>query len=207
MVSPWMERGNLPRYLEQTLEVDRCNLCTQICDGLAYMHQIGIIHGDLKGVNVLISSDGTPILTDFGNDLYPEQSMKFTATTSSNSLTVRWSAAELIAESGAQSKASDVYALAMTIYEILAGILPYSGKREATIIYLVVTKQQPPDRPDGIPVGSEAGDKLWNMLLRCWSFEPEARPSASEVTNVMKTITSSGLSVGDEPVGLTTQTS
>ncbi|CAE6435005.1 unnamed protein product [Rhizoctonia solani] len=207
MVSPWMEGGNLPRYLEQTPRVERCNLCTQICNGLAYMHQIGIIHGDLKGANVLISNDGTPVLADFGNSLYPEQSMRFTATTSSNSLTVRWSAPELITESGAQSEASDVYALAMTIYEILAGILPYNGKREPAIIYLVVTKHQPPDRPDNIPAESKAGDKLWNMLLRCWSFEPEIRPSASGVANIMKAITPGDLSAVDVPMGLTTQTS
>ncbi|KAG8699091.1 hypothetical protein FRC11_013962, partial [Ceratobasidium sp. 423] len=148
------------------------------------------IHGDLKGPsnpvqsNVLISDDGVPVLADFGNSLYPDQTMKFTATTSSYSLTARWSAAELINGKGVQSEASDVYALAMTMYEVFAGTLPYSGKREHTIIYLVVNKQEPPARPVGIPVDREHGDKLWNLLLRCWSFEPKARPTAGEVADI-----------------------
>ncbi|KAH7320435.1 hypothetical protein B0J17DRAFT_685204 [Rhizoctonia solani] len=53
MVSPWMEQGNLPRYLEQTPGLDRCNLCAQICDGLAYMHQIGIVRLVSQCVNRL----------------------------------------------------------------------------------------------------------------------------------------------------------
>ncbi|CAE6417600.1 unnamed protein product [Rhizoctonia solani] len=194
MVSPWMGRGSLPHYLERTPGVDRCHLCAQIGDGLSYLHHIGIIHGDLKGANVLVSDDGSPVLTDFGNSMYLDKSMKFTETTSSSSLTVRWSAAELITGSGAHSKASDVYALAMTIYEVLAGTLPYDELREHTIIYLVVTERKPPKRPWSIPAGKEVGDRLWNLLLRCWSFESEKRPSANEVTEVMKTITPSSLS-------------
>ncbi|KAL5638037.1 hypothetical protein ACGC1H_002340 [Rhizoctonia solani] len=113
MVSPWQGQGSLPRYLERTPGVDRCNLCAQIGDGLSYLHQIGIIHGDLKGANVLVSDDGIPVLTDFGNSIYSDQSMRFTETTSSSSITVRWSAAELITGLGAHTEASDVYALAM----------------------------------------------------------------------------------------------
>ncbi|CUA76262.1 hypothetical protein RSOLAG22IIIB_12174 [Rhizoctonia solani] len=197
MVSPWMENGNLPRYLKQTPSADRRNLCLQICDGLSYLHKIGIIHGDLKGANVLISANGTPVLADFGNSLHSNQTMKFTNTTSAGSLTVRWSAAELITGLGDHTEASDVYALGMTIYEILAGTLPYNDKREQTIIYLVITKQEPPERPGNIPIGE--GDKLWNLLLRCWSFEPEARPSASDVGETIKTVTSDSLINSDGP--------
>ncbi|CAE6434950.1 unnamed protein product [Rhizoctonia solani] len=153
-----------------------------------------LVHGDLKGANVLISDEGVPVLADFGNSLHPNQSMKFTETTSNNSLTVRWSAAEIITESGMHSKSSDVYALAMTIYEIFAGVIPYNGRREPTIIYLVVTKREPPVRPEGIPTGRKAGDKLWGLLLRCWSFEPSARPGASKVAKFMKTVTPNDLS-------------
>ncbi|KAG8709397.1 hypothetical protein FRC11_005589 [Ceratobasidium sp. 423] len=193
MVSPWMGQGNLPRYLERTPGVDRYSLCVQMCNGLSYMHQIGIIHGDLKGTNVLISDEGTPVLTDFGNSLHPNQSMKFTETTRNSSLTLRWSAPELLTGSGMHSKASDVYALGMTIYEVLAGTVPYNDKLEHTITYLVVINREHPSRPKSIPVGGGDGDKLWNLLLRCWSFEPEKRPDVGGVTATMKLVASGGL--------------
>ncbi|CAE6466084.1 unnamed protein product [Rhizoctonia solani] len=193
MVSPWMGNGTLPRYLERTPGVNRCNLCVQICEGLTYLHQNGIIHGDLKGANVLISDKGIPALTDFGNSLHTNQSLRFTKTKTGKSLTVQWSAPELIMDSGEPSEAADVYALAMTIYEAMAGAPPYNGKREHTIIYLLVNKKEAPQRPECIPIGSVGGDKLWGLLTRCWAFEPELRPSASEVANIMKAITPDSL--------------
>ncbi|CAE6517658.1 unnamed protein product [Rhizoctonia solani] len=198
MVSPWMDQGTLPHYLERMPGVNRCGLCAQICDGLSYLHQIGIIHGDLKGANVLISDDGTPVLTDFGNSLHKDQSMKFTQTTSIKSGTMRWSAPELIKESGEHSKAADVYALAMTIYEVMSGTIPYEGKSDNHIVFLVINRWEPPERPKGIPTGREDGDKLWGLLGRCWSFAPEARPSASEVAAIMRAVSPEGLlEIGD----------
>ncbi|KAF8755458.1 hypothetical protein RHS01_05329 [Rhizoctonia solani] len=149
MVSPWMGRGNLPRYLEQTPDADRYNLRSPQ------------IHGDLKGVNVLVSDDGLPVLIDFGNSLHLSRSLKFTRTTSSSSLTVRWAAAELIIGSiTTPNEASDVYALGM-----------------------------PPERPKEIPTGRKDADKLWKTLLCCWSFDPKARPNAGQVAVIMRTIT------------------
>ncbi|CAE7067773.1 unnamed protein product, partial [Rhizoctonia solani] len=117
MVSPWIEGGDLPRYLKNTPDMDRCNLCTQICDGLAYLHGIGIIHGDLKGANILVLPDGTPVLADFGNSILLGHKLQFTETTQRPGWTVRWAAPELLNESDEPSEAADVYALGMTILQ------------------------------------------------------------------------------------------
>ncbi|KAG8729366.1 hypothetical protein FRC11_008922, partial [Ceratobasidium sp. 423] len=113
MVSPWMDHGTLPRYLDGNTEMDRCNLCVQICDGLAYLHETGIVHGDLKGANVLALADGTPVLTDFGNSIFLGRTLLFTETTREGSLTGRWAAPELLEGSGQPSKEADIYALGM----------------------------------------------------------------------------------------------
>ncbi|CAE7104849.1 unnamed protein product [Rhizoctonia solani] len=55
-------------------------------------------------------------------------------------------------------------------------------------MHLVVTKKEPPERPHTIPTDQDGGNKLWELLVSCWSFEPEARPSASETANMMKSI-------------------
>ncbi|QRW23247.1 protein tyrosine kinase domain-containing protein [Rhizoctonia solani] len=164
MISPWMTQGSLPRYLERTPDANRYNLCVQLCDGLSFMHQIGIIHGDLKGAN---------------HQIHEDNEQQFLDTTV---------ASELITGSGSQSQASDVYALGMTIYEVFSGTLPYDGKLEHTIMYLVIVKREPPERPASIPTGRRDGDELWDLLLRCWAFEATARPTASEVTGAMRTI-------------------
>ncbi|KAG9085027.1 hypothetical protein FS749_004741 [Ceratobasidium sp. UAMH 11750] len=61
-----------------------------IADGLAYLHDIGVVHGDLKGQNVLVAHDGDPMLTDFGNAVLQTSTLIFTATTQANALSTRW---------------------------------------------------------------------------------------------------------------------
>ncbi|KDN33755.1 hypothetical protein RSAG8_13153, partial [Rhizoctonia solani AG-8 WAC10335] len=100
MVSPWMEYGSLPRYLERTFSVDRCKLCTQICEGVAYLHHIGIVHGDLKGENVLVSGDGFAVISDFGGSLLRNRSLKIIPLEKGSCLTYRWAAPELLLQGG-----------------------------------------------------------------------------------------------------------
>ncbi|CUA68732.1 Mitogen-activated protein kinase kinase kinase 19 [Rhizoctonia solani] len=140
MVAPWMEYGNLPRYLEKALSTDRCKLSTQTCQGVAYLHDIGIVHGDLKGENVLISGDGVAFISDFGGSLLKNRSLNIVPLEKGSCLTYRWAAPELLlqggigeavesndltsietrmsqasAECALNTRASDIYALGMTI--------------------------------------------------------------------------------------------
>ncbi|KAG9088029.1 hypothetical protein FS749_002482 [Ceratobasidium sp. UAMH 11750] len=90
MVSPWMGNGSLPSYLSREPNTDRLRICAQISDGLAYLHQCGIVHGDIKGLNVLVSTEGVPALADFGNAVGRDRSLLFTTTTSYTSISLRW---------------------------------------------------------------------------------------------------------------------
>ncbi|KAG8761813.1 hypothetical protein FRC12_009313 [Ceratobasidium sp. 428] len=112
MIARWESNGNLSHYLEQRADVDRCALSTQIAEGLSYLHASGVIHGDLKGGNVLISQDGVAQLADFGNAKLQEYSLKFTKTSTKETLSSRWAAPELF-EGNRCSYATDVYALGM----------------------------------------------------------------------------------------------
>ncbi|KAF8599215.1 kinase-like protein [Ceratobasidium sp. AG-I] len=190
MVSDWIEEGNLPSYISRHPKADRYQMSAEICEGLAYLHTANIVHGDLKGLNVLISRDGTPMLTDFGNAVLQESTLQFTATTTRISLSPRWAAPELMEKAGMYSFAADVYALGMTILETITGELPYHGKSDHGVYVAVAVKKEPPPRPEhSIPLGTEVGDKLWALLTSCWGFEPENRPSANDVRSTMLSIT------------------
>ncbi|KDN45860.1 hypothetical protein RSAG8_04693, partial [Rhizoctonia solani AG-8 WAC10335] len=188
MVASWMKHGNLPEYLKIVPGVDRYNMCAQICEGLSYLHRIRIVHCDLKGANVLVSDGGIPLLTDFGTSLISDRTLRFTATTSGLSCTLRWSAAEILQQTNPHTQASDVYALGMTIYETVSGEIPYHGKNEYNVIRLVTLEKELPERPKCMPIGDRKADKLWKLLVQCWSYEPEGRPSAAEITSAMKEV-------------------
>lgn len=188
MVYDWMEHGSLPGYLEQHPEVDRYQMSTGICDGLWYLHAEGIVHGDLKGVHVLIDRKGTPKLTKFGKSIL----LKLTETTSTSNLSPRWTAPELMEGHGADTFAADVYSLGMTILETMTGKVPYFGITELE----VAEEKGLPLRPeDSIPSNNEAGNKLWELLMSCWVHEPEKRPRAKHVWDTMKTIVAERLAV------------
>ncbi|KAJ3530502.1 hypothetical protein NMY22_g8546 [Coprinellus aureogranulatus] len=65
-----MERGNIGKYLSDpgnpSGSVDRLLLISDIACGMSYLHQEGIVHGDLKGANILVSASGRACLADFG---------------------------------------------------------------------------------------------------------------------------------------------
>ncbi|KAG9125982.1 hypothetical protein FRC07_005362 [Ceratobasidium sp. 392] len=173
MVSLWMENGSLPDYLNKHPELDRCDMSAQICDGVMYLHHTGIIHGDLKGNNVLVSEEGAPVITDFGNAVLERGTMQFTETMKLSGFTPRWTAPEILDEREVkQSKEADVYALGMA----------------------VAIKNEIPKRPEEhIPLHSQRGEVLWSLLKSCWEFEPEKRPDAGSVTEIMKGVTREGL--------------
>ncbi|CAE6530930.1 unnamed protein product [Rhizoctonia solani] len=201
MVSPWMDHGTLPRYLDGNTEVDRCNLCVQICGGLSYLHEIGIVHGDVKGANILALTDGTPVLNDFGNAMFLGQNLHFTETTREGSFSARWAAPELLEESSncKPSKATDIYALGMTMLEMITGKHPYDGKSDLMVFKLVSEKKHPERPNEHIPSESRDGNKFWRLLKQCWAYDPEKRPSAASATIVMKSITPQGLKATSSP--------
>ncbi|KAL5633716.1 hypothetical protein ACGC1H_005807 [Rhizoctonia solani] len=204
MVAPWMNHGNLPNYLRKTMSVDRCKLCTEVCEGVAYLHAIGIVHGDLKGENVLISSEGAAVVSDFGGSLLKNRSLKIMPLEKGLSLTSRWAAPELFEaddEDPVNTKGSDIYALGMVRNEAISGRLPwYWITRDVSIIRQVCSPTNRHKRPvDETPANSRDGDKLWNLLVSCWSFESNARPTALEVGDIVRNITPEGLKAYPPP--------
>ncbi|CUA67186.1 Tyrosine-protein kinase SPK-1 [Girardia tigrina] [Rhizoctonia solani] len=196
MVSLWMAHGNLPHYLSRYPQVDRCIIATQISEGLAYLHINNIVHGDLKGMNVLISSDGIPVLSDFGNAVLNSQSLCFTATTTTAAFSLRWTAPEILSSEGSsvRSKEADVYSLGMTILEAITGKPPYSEKSEQAVMFCV-WRGVHPERPTEISPQSEQGEILWLLLGRCWSNDIQERPSSAEVAEAMGKVTRDGLRI------------
>ncbi|KAG8725557.1 hypothetical protein FRC09_011284 [Ceratobasidium sp. 395] len=115
MISPWAEHGALPGFLTRRPQHNRPRLCAQIAEGLAFLHKQKIVHGDLKGANILISENYEPLLTDFGNATLHDRSLQFTCTTAKSNFSLRWTAPELLDEAPSSFEA-DVYALGMYVY-------------------------------------------------------------------------------------------
>ncbi|KAG8705366.1 hypothetical protein FRC08_001705 [Ceratobasidium sp. 394] len=184
MVSPWIESGAVRYYLIRTPEVNRPQMCTQIASALLYLHESGVIHGDLKGDNVLVSDAGEALITDFGNAILQEHTLQFTSSTTGTHLSTRWTAPELL-EGGKRSFAADIFALGM---EVITGNVPYAGMNEMAVMYAIGRSQHPKRSEAHISSTSKYGNMLWSLLEECWDLDPGTRPAAVAVRDKMRII-------------------
>ncbi|KAJ7061023.1 kinase-like domain-containing protein, partial [Mycena amicta] len=74
MVSPWMENGTVVRYLKDHGRQDVDRFLYEIAQGLEYLHSRNIVHGDLRGVNILVGPDHRACLADFGLSVFSNAS-------------------------------------------------------------------------------------------------------------------------------------
>ncbi|KAG8727807.1 hypothetical protein FRC12_022206 [Ceratobasidium sp. 428] len=196
MISPWMENGTLPEYIEKEPDVDCLGLCHQIVKGLSYLHQHNMVHGDLKGANVFVSATGILKLADFGNTKMKEQTLYF-STRTSPVYSLRWTAPEILNGSPCDVPA-DIYALGMTIYETVTGSLPYSDKADMVVVIEVIVHRRFPSRNDGAIRVWCSKNRLWNLLKSCWSHTPTARPKITIVEEQIKLLMNESATVNEE---------
>ncbi len=114
---------------------DRLRLIARICDAVYHAHQKGIIHRDLKPANILVDKTGQPKILDFGVARATDSDVQqATMQTDIGQLigTVPYMSPEQVSgDPNELDTRSDVYALGVIAYELLAGRLPYDLKRKA----------------------------------------------------------------------------
>ncbi|KAG8729368.1 hypothetical protein FRC11_008919, partial [Ceratobasidium sp. 423] len=181
IVSPWLDNGDLKCFIGHNQGVDRCAL---VAEGIGYLHGRGIVHGDLKAANILVSQDGTLKIIDFGNSALTEyHSLRFSSSAIGYGVSIRWTAPEILEEKTKSTVAGDIFALGMTILEIVTGAVPYENVKDVVVLKRILA-QVHPSRPEiYIPTGSKQADRLWSLLVSCWKYDGQDRPTALRVRN------------------------
>lgn len=106
---------------------ERVDLVRAICDAVHYAHRNLIVHRDLKPDNILVTSDGTPKLLDFGiAKLLADDDDELSAATLTEfrAMTPQYASPEQVRGEGV-STSSDIYSLGVILYELLTGRRPY----------------------------------------------------------------------------------
>ncbi|KAI6021105.1 WD40-repeat-containing domain protein [Pisolithus marmoratus] len=177
IISEWMPLGNAHTYV-QNLENDPRPLVRDIADGLYYLHvhELGpIIHGDLKGLNVLVSRERRALLSDFGFSILNISSFNMT-TNAIRGGSFPWMAPELL-DNGSGSVAADVWAFGMTVLELFTRSPPfYDCTSVANVVYRL-TCGRLPVRPDAQLTQFRLTSAWWDICTSCWRTDPSSRPT------------------------------
>ncbi|KAK6992510.1 kinase domain-containing protein [Favolaschia claudopus] len=183
LISPWMDDGNIMEYLKRN-SVDQSHRISMILDvvlGLEHLHKQATIHGDLKGINILVTPSGRACIADFGLTIIVNaMTLRLSNSTTINRAgTARYQAPELVEpeSNGRKTFHTDIYALACVCYEILTGKIPFYECSNEIKVMMNVMAGKRPSRPSG----TEALDCLWELIQRCWNGDPTMRPSATEI--------------------------
>ncbi|KAJ7134330.1 kinase-like domain-containing protein, partial [Mycena epipterygia] len=122
LLSPWMSNGHVMEFLQKMPpDTNRLSLILDVALGVEYLHQECIVHGDLKGMNILVTPSGRACVADFGlSSIVDALTLQFThSTANTRGATPRYQAPELILKDNAKNDfASDVYAFACVCYEM-----------------------------------------------------------------------------------------
>ena len=177
--------GSLDGLAREPMEETRAaDIVAQVARGAGAAHEQGIIHRDIKPGNILLTEDGVAKLADFGiataagGERLTESGA---AIGSPNYLSPEQVLGEEV------TPRSDVYALGIVLYELLAGARPFDGNNIAAVALAQVDVEP----EDLVARGISVHPALSDLVMRCLSKDPDYRPAdGNELAWALETIES-----------------
>jgi len=192
MVSEFMTNGTLVDYLSKHPDADRVHLLSGVACGLSYIHHlpVPILHGDIRGMNVLVDRHGKAVLADFGcaRALHPPGTPRVTQ--SLNTLfCVRWASPENLETSQFPvTEKADVYSFACLCIEVFTGKLPFDHLiNDGAVVIEVLVRNGRPPRPRG-PAARQLNEAIWEMMEMSWALDPAHRPHMNYVHHLLSSL-------------------
>jgi len=194
LIMKYYSKGNITQYIttENPSFGDRIQLVLDVARGLEYLHtqQQPVVHGDLRAANVFVNDKKRAVIADFELRKIIDY-RNFTSYKPAGP--ARWMAPELSADDEDDKDdeddedkphctlATDIFALAMTIFEIFTGDVPFASKKQEMPILRIIYEGGRPEMP------KEISDCLWlkDLLEQCWHQDPKQRPTVSKVVDTL----------------------
>jgi len=164
-------------------EQDVWALIKDVSAGLEYLHKMDIVHRDIKPDNILKNDQGGYVISDFGLSQKMRSTLRRASARNNDnkdsmSGTVGYMAPEMFSAKPNAVKATDIWALGATIYEVITGEMPFCGQGGVMELH----GAELPDLP------SNYGATLSNLMHRCLAKDAWDRPTAKEINEIAHSI-------------------
>jgi serine/threonine protein kinase len=145
--------------------------------GLRFVHSKGIIHSDLKPSNILLTSAGEAVISDFGVSRFESNDYTWTP---NDGATLNYAAPELYIEGAVHTRQVDVFALGLVMYEIITERAVFPSSECAIPIMKRIRAGEMPAVPD------ECGSLMQELIPKCWAMNAEDRPTVDDIIRDFK---------------------
>lgn len=176
IVTELMEKGSLLHFLrgpegQHQDMVSLVDMGSQVADGMSYLEENKCIHRDLAARNVLVGEGYICKVADFGLGRVIKEPFYLSE---DKKIPYKWSAPEAISHGKFSSK-SDIWSFGVLLYEIITfGGIPYPAFNNKEVFEQVTRGYRMPCPP-------KCPEFLHNIMMECWSEEPENRPTFKSV--------------------------
>ena len=148
-------------------------LMQQVCDGMAYLEHHNVVHRDLAARNILMVTENFVKISDFGMSRILQNSDYYKAS-KPGCWPLRWYAPEALHYYKFTSK-GDVWSYGITIWEVCSyGSRPYKGMSGREVLNMLECEKR-------LECPTSCSPSLYSLMLSCWAYEPEDRPTFQDL--------------------------
>lgn len=171
IIMEYCENGDLLTYATNQKTCNKTLLKTiviEFLEAVQYLHHKGISHGDIKPENVLLDSNFSPKLCDFGFC-----NTNLIADDDSKNGTLYYSAPELFMEGDYNTLKADIYAIGITLYSLEALRFPFKDGSDEFIMKQIIQNK--------LSISNDLDNQLRQLVIRCTDLNPASRPNISDI--------------------------
>ncbi|KAK3882689.1 hypothetical protein Pcinc_012939 [Petrolisthes cinctipes] len=153
-------------------------MCVDTASGMAYLESKNCIHRDLAARNCLVGHHNVVKISDFGMSREEEE---YIVSDGMKQIPIKWTAPEAL-NFGKYTSLCDVWSYAVLCWEIFScGEVPYHGYSNTKAREMIDSGYRmlaPPNTPD----------EMYQLMLKCWQYDPENRPHFPDIYAAVDTI-------------------